>query len=67
MGGFFGVVARDDCVSDVFYGADDHSHLGTRWGGLAVHDGAGCTRFIHEITNAQFRSKFESDCWDGKE
>ncbi|MCX6916609.1 MAG: amidophosphoribosyltransferase [Verrucomicrobia bacterium] len=61
MGGFFGVVSKDDCVSDLFYGTDYHSHLGTRRGGLAVHHGTGCTRFIHDISNAQFRSKFEHD------
>jgi amidophosphoribosyltransferase len=61
MGGYFGVVSKDDCVNDLFYGTDYHSHLGTRRGGLAVHDGAGCTRFIHDISNAQFRSKFEQD------
>ncbi len=61
MGGYFGVVSREDCVSDLFYGTDYHSHLGTRRGGLAVHNGGGCTRFIHDITNAQFRSKFEQD------
>jgi amidophosphoribosyltransferase len=61
MGGYFGVVSKDDCVTDLFYGTDYHSHLGTRRGGLAVHDGSGCTRFIHDITNAQFRSKFEQD------
>ena len=61
MGGFFGVVSKSDCVADLFYGTDYHSHLGTRRGGLAVHDGAGCARFIHDITNAQFRSKFEFD------
>ncbi len=61
MGGYFGVVSNDDCVADLFYGTDYHSHLGTRRGGLAVHDGAGCARFIHDITNAQFRSKFEQD------
>ncbi len=61
MGGFFGVVSKSDCVSDLFYGTDYHSHLGTRRGGLAVrHDGQ-LTRFIHDITNAQFRSKFEHD------
>jgi amidophosphoribosyltransferase len=61
MGGYFGVVSKHDCVSDLFYGTDYHSHLGTRRGGLAVHDGNGYTRFIHDITNAQFRSKFEHD------
>jgi len=61
MGGYFGVVSKEDCVGDLFYGTDYHSHLGTRRGGLAVHDGSGCSRFIHDITNAQFRSKFEHD------
>ena len=61
MGGFFGVVAKDDCVGDLFYGTDYHSHLGTRRGGLAVKNDDGITRFIHDITNAQFRSKFEDD------
>src|SRR5512142_2429753 len=61
MGGFFGVVSKNDCVSDLFYGTDYHSHLGTHRGGLAVDDGVGHTRFIHDISNAQFRSKFEHD------
>ncbi len=61
MGGYFGVVSKEDCVNDLFYGTDYHSHLGTRRGGLAVHNGRGCTRFIHDITSAQFRSKFEHD------
>lgn len=61
MGGYFGVVSEKDCVADLFYGTDYHSHLGTRRGGLAVHDGSGCTRFIHDITSAQFRTKFEED------
>ncbi|MHC4718721.1 MAG: class II glutamine amidotransferase domain-containing protein, partial [Planctomycetota bacterium] len=61
MGGFFGIVSTDDCVEDLFYGTDYHSHLGTMRGGLAVRNGEGFTRFIHDITNAQFRSKFEDD------
>ena len=61
MGGFFGVVAQNDCVSDLFYGTDYHSHLGTRRGGLAVRNSSGIARFIHDITNSQFRSKFEHD------
>ncbi len=61
MGGMFGVVSRGDCVADLFYGTDYHSHLGTMRGGLAVKNGAGFTRFIHDITNTQFRSKFEDD------
>lgn len=61
MGGLFAVASQEDCVEDLFYGTDYHSHLGTKRGGLAVANAAGVTRFIHDITNAQFRSKFESD------
>ena len=59
MGGFFGVVSRTDCVEDLFYGTDYHSHLGTQRGGLAVWSDSGIQRKIHNITNAQFRSKFD--------
>ncbi|MBN2035285.1 MAG: amidophosphoribosyltransferase [Chitinispirillaceae bacterium] len=61
MGGFFGVIAQNDCVLDLFYGTDYHCHLGTRRGGMAVLNGQGYTRIIHDITNAQFRSKFDAD------
>ena len=61
MGGFFGVAGKNDCVSDLFYGTDYHSHLGTRRGGLAVAGESGFLRYIHDISNAQFRSKFEDD------
>ncbi len=61
MGGLFGVVSERDCVTDLFFGTDYHSHLGTRRGGLAVLGQDGYTRFIHNIENAQFRSKFELD------
>lgn len=61
MGGFFGVTSKTDCVGDLFYGTDYHSHLGTCRGGLAVLNGNGYERHIHDITNAQFRSKFEDD------
>lgn len=61
MGGLFGVISKNDCVSDLFYGTDYHSHLGTKRGGLAVLDQTGFTRFIHNIENSQFRSKFELD------
>jgi len=61
MGGFFGVISKRDCVRELFYGTDYHSHLGTRRGGLAVLNSSGLTRFIHNIENAQFRSKFEDD------
>ncbi len=61
MGGLFGVVSNQDCVLELFYGTDYHSHLGTKRGGLAVRAPEGFTRFIHNIENAQFRSKFEDD------
>jgi amidophosphoribosyltransferase len=61
MGGLFGVASKVDCVNDLFFGTDYHSHLGTKRGGLAVKNPEGITRFIHSIENAQFRSKFEDD------
>ena len=61
MGGFFGVAATDDCIQDLFYGTDYHSHLGTKRGGMATLNSDGITRFIHNIENSQFRSKFEDD------
>ncbi len=64
MGGLFGVVAKDDCAKDLFYGTDYHSHLGTKRGGLALTNGAGFDRAIHDITTSQFRSKFQSDIKD---
>ncbi|MFH0945127.1 MAG: amidophosphoribosyltransferase [Planctomycetota bacterium] len=59
MGGFFAVASRDDCVADLFYGTDYHSHLGTRRGGIVVRSGEGFTRNIHDISNTPFRTKFE--------
>ncbi|QSH39982.1 amidophosphoribosyltransferase [Lentisphaerota bacterium ZTH] len=62
MGGFFGVVSKYDCVGDLYYGTDYHSHLGTKRGGLAVTNNSGrIIRRIHDISNAQFRSKFDAD------
>jgi amidophosphoribosyltransferase len=61
MGGLFGVVADGDCLTDLYYGTDYHSHLGTRRGGMVVRSENGFKRNIHDITNAQFRSKFEED------
>ena len=62
MGGFFGAVSKRDCVLDVFFGTDYHSHLGTRRGGMAVYDPAeGFQRQIHNIENTPFRTKFEKD------
>ncbi len=60
MGGFFGMAAKRDCLQDVFFGVDYHSHLGTRRAGLAAYDKtAGMQRKIHNIENAPFRTKFE--------
>ena len=61
MGGMFGVVSRKDCVTDLFFGVDYHSHLGTKKGGLAVYGENGFNRAIHNISNSPFRTKFEND------
>jgi amidophosphoribosyltransferase len=61
MGGFFGVVSKEDCVNDLFFGTDYHSHLGTSRGGMVVLGKKGFERAIHNIENTQFRSKFEDD------
>ncbi len=61
MGGFFGVVSKTDCVFDLFFGTDYHSHLGTKRGGMAVHGESGFDRAIHNIENSLFRTKFERD------
>ena len=62
MGGFFAVASKEDCVFDLFFGTDYHSHLGTRRAGMAVYDTKkGFNRAIHNIENSPFRTKFESD------
>jgi len=61
MGGLFGVFSDTDCVEDIFYGTDYHSHLGTKRGGMAVKNSGGFQRFIKDITTSQFRSKFDKD------
>lgn len=61
MSGFFGVVSKKDCVFDLFFGTDYHSHLGTRRGGMAVYGDTGFNRAIHNIENSPFRTKFERD------
>ncbi len=62
MGGFFGAASARDCVIDVFFGVDYHSHLGTKRGGMAcLNPEVGFQRFIHSIENAPFRTKFEND------
>lgn len=61
MSGIFGVVSKGDCVRDLFYGTDYHSHLGTEYGGLAVLGEKGFSRQIHNISQSQFKSKFFDD------
>ena len=62
MGGFFGVASKKDCVFDLFFGTDYHSHLGTRRAGMAVYNKeTGFERAIHNIENAPFRTKFDKD------
>ena len=61
MGGFFGVASKNDCVLDLFFGTDYHSHLGTKRGGIAVYGESGFQRAIHNIENSPFRTKFEHD------
>ena len=62
MGGFFGVASKEDCVFDLFFGTDYHSHLGTRRAGMAVYSKEkGYDRAIHNIENSPFRTKFDKD------
>ncbi len=65
MGGFFGAISKRDCVLDLFFGVDYHSHLGTRRGGMVMYDREnGFQRQIHNIENTPFRTKFEKDIAD---
>lgn len=66
MGGFFGVASKNDCVLELFYGIDYHSHLGTRRGGMAVCGEDGFQRAIHNIENSPFRTKFDRDVGEMK-
>ena len=61
MGGYFGVASKEDCVFDLFFGTDYHSHLGTRRAGMAVYGDDGFEKAIHNISNAPFRTKFDKD------
>ena len=62
MSGFFGVVSKTDCVEDVFYGTDYHSHLGTKRAGMVfIVPEKGFRRSIHSLENAYFRNKFEDE------
>jgi len=65
LGGFFGAISKRDCVLDIFFGVDYHSHLGTRRGGMVIYDRCGgFQRQIHNIENTPFRTKFEKDIVD---
>ena len=66
MGGFFAVASKQDCVFDLFFGTDYHSHLGTRRGGMAVYGKDGFDRAIHNIENSPFRTKFSREVNDMK-
>jgi len=61
MGGFFAVASKNDCVFDLFFGTDYHSHLGTRRAGMAVYGKDGFNKTIHNIENSPFRTKFDKD------
>lgn len=61
MSGFFGCVSRNECVNDVFYGTDYHSHLGTKRAGMAFYNGEKFIRSIHSLENGYFRNKFEDE------
>ena len=61
MSGFFGCISRKECVADVFYGTDYHSHLGTKRAGMAFYNGKEFTRSIHSLESAYFRNKFEPE------
>ena len=61
MGGIFASALKEDCVFDLFFGTDYHSHLGTRRAGMAVYGKDGFDRAIHNIENSPFRTKFEND------
>lgn len=64
MGGYFAVASKRDCVFDLFFGTDYHSHLGTRRAGLAVYGREGFNRSIHNIESSPFRTKFENEIHD---
>lgn len=64
MGGFFGTISKTNCVTDLYYGIDYHSHLGTKKGGMAVINSTGIKRGIHNLENSYFRTKFESELYE---
>lgn len=64
MGGFFGVASKKDCVADLYFGIDYHTHLGARRGGMVVSNEQGFDRAIHNIENSPFRLKFADEIDD---
>lgn len=64
MGGFFGVASKENCIFDLFFGTDYHSHLGTRRAGMAVCSDKGFRKSIHNIEGTPFRTKFEKEIGD---
>lgn len=64
MGGFFGVAAKSNCIFDLFFGTDYHSHLGTRRAGMAVYGDKGFHKSIHSIEGTPFRTKFDKELGD---
>jgi amidophosphoribosyltransferase len=65
MSGFFGAISKSQCVAEVFYGTDYHSHMGTRRGGLVFYNAKdGFQRSIHNLESSYFRTKFEPDLKD---
>ena len=61
MGGFFGTIKKEECASDLFYGIDYNSHMGTKRAGMVTQNNGMFTRAIHNIENSYFRTKFEED------
>ena len=61
MGGFFGTIKKESCVTDLFYGVDYNSHLGTKRAGIVTYENGVFKRAIHNIENSYFRSKFEAE------
>lgn len=61
MGGFFGTISKSACITDLFYGTDYNSHLGTRRGGIATYDNGTFNRSIHNLENSYFRNSFEKN------
>ena len=61
MGGFFSTALKEECIFDLFYGTDYHSHLGTRRAGIVTYGKDGFVRAIHNIENSPFRTKFTND------